>query len=103
MTNLWAAIDLINEPRVRERGKLVVTLRKKEEGAWPRLTKGAPTPEPSADEDPLMRRAVEADARTLRKRRAMNGRWVRRPAPPPRQSIKCRGRGRLRALSSRSQ
>ena len=53
-------------------GKLVVTLRKKEEGAWPRLTKGATTPEPSADEDPLMRRAVEADARTLRKRRAMN-------------------------------
>ena len=44
----------------------------KEEGAWPRLTKGATTPEPSADEDPLMRRAVEADARTLRKRRAMN-------------------------------
>ena len=62
----------INEPRVREGGKLVVTLRKKEEGAWPRLTKGATTPEPSADEDPLMKRAVEADARTLRKRRAMN-------------------------------
>ena len=71
MTNLWAAIDSSTSRASVNGGKLVVTLRKREEGAWPRLTKGAPT-EPSADEDPLMRRAVEADARTLRKRRAMN-------------------------------
>ena len=72
MTSLWAAIDSSTSRASVNGGKLVVTLRKKEEGAWPRLTKGATTPEPSADEDPLMRRAVEADARTLRKRRAMN-------------------------------
>ncbi|CAH0376269.1 unnamed protein product [Pelagomonas calceolata] len=72
MTSLWAAINSSESRASVNGGKLVVTLRKKEEGAWPRLTKGATTPEPSADEDPLMRRAVEADARTLRKRRAMN-------------------------------
>jgi hypothetical protein len=72
MANLWAVIDSSTSRASVNGGKLVVTLRKKEEGAWPRLTKGATTPEPSADEDPLMRRAVEADARTLRKRRAMN-------------------------------
>ena len=72
MTNLWAAIDSSTSRASVQGGKLVVTLRKSIQGAWPRLTKGATTPEPSADEDPLMRRAVEADARTLRKRRAMN-------------------------------
>ena len=72
MTNLWAVIDSSTSRAAVNGGKLVVTLRKKEEGAWPRLTKGATTPEPP-DEDPLMKRAVEADARTLRKRRAMNG------------------------------
>ena len=73
MTNLWAAIDSSTSRASVNGGKLVVTLRKKEEGAWPRLTKGATTPEPSADEDPLMRRAVEADARTLRRRKVLNG------------------------------
>ena len=55
MTNLWAAIDSSTSRASVNGGKLVVTLRKKEEGAWPRLTKGATTPEPSADEDPLMK------------------------------------------------
>ena len=72
LTQLWAAIDSSTSRASVNGGKLVVTLRKSIQGAWPRLTKGATTPEPSADEDPLMRRAVEADARTLRKRRAMN-------------------------------
>ena len=71
MTNLWAAIDSSTSRASVNGGKLVVTLRKKEEGAWPRLTKGATTPEP-ADEDPLMKRAVEADARTLRRRKVVN-------------------------------
>mgnify|MGYP001177543173 FL=1 len=71
MTNLWAAIDSSTSRASVNGGKLVVTLRKREEGAWPRLTKGATTPEP-ADEDPLMKRAVEADARTLRRRKVLN-------------------------------
>ena len=71
MTNLWAAIDSSTSRASVNGGKLVVTLRKKEEGAWPRLTKGATTPEPSG-EDPLMKRAVEADARTLRRRKVLN-------------------------------
>jgi hypothetical protein len=71
MTNLWAAIDSSTSRASVNGGKLVVTLRKREEGAWPRLTKGATTPEPS-DEDPLMKRAVEADARTLRRRKVLN-------------------------------
>ena len=71
MTNLWAAIDSSTSRASVQGSKLVVTLRKKEEGAWPRLTKGATTPEP-ADEDPLMKRAVEADARTLRRRKVLN-------------------------------
>ena len=71
MTNLWAAIDSSTSRASVKGGKLVIELRKKEEGAWPRLTKGTTTPEPS-DEDPLMRRAVEADARTLRRRKVLN-------------------------------
>ena len=71
MANLWAAIDSSTSRASVNGGKLVVTLRKKEEGAWLRLIKGATTPEPS-DEDPLMKRAVEADARTLRRRKVLN-------------------------------
>ena len=71
MTNLWAVIDSSESRASVQGGKLVVTLRKRENGAWPRLTKGATSPEP-ADEDPLMKRAVEADARTLRRRKVVN-------------------------------
>jgi len=72
LTQLWAAIDSSTSRASVKGGKLVVTLRKKEVGAWPRLTKGG-RDDPEPDEDPLMKRAVEADARTLQRRRAMNG------------------------------
>lgn len=66
---LWARIDTAASRAAVETGKLVVTLRKKARGAWPRLVAGGDT---AAPDDPQLARAVEADARSLPRRRHLN-------------------------------
>jgi len=66
---LWAKIDTAASRAAMETGKLVVTLRKKARGAWPRLVAGC---DPAAPDDPQLARAVEADARSLPRRRHLN-------------------------------